>query len=184
MLQEGKLVSSPINEAQKILIVGCSGSGKSTLTGILAKKFDLPPVHLDIHFWNPGWVQTPRDQWRAKVKELVKAPRWIMDGTFSESFDLRFPVADIIIIIDFHPLLCLWRAYTRVLKYKKSDHRPDMAEGCHEKIDFAFYKYILTYRKLVFPRVLSALKEYNSEEKTIFLRSQSEVDSFIRQWCG
>ncbi|MCB0421279.1 MAG: hypothetical protein KDD61_09795 [Bdellovibrionales bacterium] len=170
-----------LKQTKRILVVGCSGSGKSTLTRHLENIFDLPAIHMDIHFWNSGWVETPANVWREKVEGLVDQPRWIMDGTFANSFDLRMPRAEAIVILDFPPLLCLWRAFFRVLKYKKSDHRPDMAEGCHERMDWEFYKYILTYRRIVYPKILSALNEYRCEEKAIFLKGQRQVDQFLKQ---
>ncbi len=169
-----------LSEAKTILVVGCSGGGKSTLTQILSQKYDLPAVHLDIYFWQPGWTITPMDKWREKVKELTNQDKWVMDGTFSESFDLRFPAADKIIILKLPRLVCLYRAITRVFKYSKKDRRPDMAEGCDETFDFKFYQYIWTYDRKVFPKITKAIEVYNCEKKVVYLKSHEEVEFFVR----
>jgi hypothetical protein len=39
---------------------GLAGFGKSTFAVALAAKTGLPVIHLDLHFWKPGWVARRR----------------------------------------------------------------------------------------------------------------------------
>ncbi|MEW5922698.1 MAG: hypothetical protein AB1746_01785 [Candidatus Zixiibacteriota bacterium] len=55
----------------KILVIGSPGAGKSTFSIRLGQLLDLPVIHLDYHFWNPGWIETDKDKWREKVVGLV-----------------------------------------------------------------------------------------------------------------
>ena len=41
----------------RISIVGGSGTGKSTLCDILAKKLNLPAIHLDAINFEANWVE-------------------------------------------------------------------------------------------------------------------------------
>ena len=66
-----------------------------------AHQTGLPLIHLDKEFWQPGWVQTPRPEWRAKVAELAAGERWIMDGNYDSSLDLRLPRADTVLWFDY-----------------------------------------------------------------------------------
>jgi adenylate kinase family enzyme len=50
---------------KRIAILGCSGAGKSTLARILGHRFGLPVIHLDQHYWRPGWVEPSKEEWRA-----------------------------------------------------------------------------------------------------------------------
>lgn len=165
---------------QRILILGCSGSGKSTLTRLICDKYNLPPIHLDTHFWNPNWVETPKTEWRLKVEELCKADFWVMDGTFSESFDLRFPLADKVIVVNLPRFICLYRAIKRVFMYDKKTRRPDMADGCDETFDLEFYKYIWRYNKNVLPKISEAIEKFDCQDKTIYLTSSRDVQAFLR----
>ena len=46
----------------------------------LGPLLDLPVFHLDALSWRPGWVETPKDEWRATNKKLVEQDGWIIDG--------------------------------------------------------------------------------------------------------
>ncbi len=61
-----------MNNAKRIIIIGSSGGGKSTLAKQLGDITGHPVIHLDKEHWNPGWVETPKDIWQEKVKELLK----------------------------------------------------------------------------------------------------------------
>jgi len=82
-----------------------------------------------MHFWKAGWVQTPYSEWMPIVEKLSANDAWVMDGTFSESFHIRFPQADKIILVNTPRILCLYRVLARKLKYSQSERRPAMAEG-------------------------------------------------------
>ena len=58
---------------RRVLVVGISGAGKSTFSRALAQKTGLPLIHLDKEFWQPGWKETPRAIWRARLAELIAA---------------------------------------------------------------------------------------------------------------
>ncbi|MFV2111443.1 hypothetical protein ACFHW0_03760 [Micromonospora sp. LOL_025] len=52
---------------RRILVVGSAGAGKSTLSHEVARRLDLPLIHLDRHYWQPGWVALGDARWRATV---------------------------------------------------------------------------------------------------------------------
>ncbi|WP_207232303.1 AAA family ATPase [Micromonospora kangleipakensis] len=66
---------------RRILIVGSAGAGKSTLAREVARRLDLPLIHLDRHYWRPGWVASGDARFRAEVAALAARPAWVMDGT-------------------------------------------------------------------------------------------------------
>ena len=78
----------------RVAVVGPVGAGKSTFAAALGERTGLPVVHLDRHFWHPGWVETPRDEWRRRQAELFAGDRWIADGNYGRTFDERFSRAD------------------------------------------------------------------------------------------
>jgi len=123
------------------MIIGSSGSGKTTLARKISKMRGLPIVHLDAQFWNKGWQPTPGELWRAKQHSLAAASRWIMDGNYDGSMEIRLDRADAVIFLDFKRFVCLLGVVKRWIK-TKGKTRPDMAAGCPEKLDLTFLKYV------------------------------------------
>jgi adenylate kinase family enzyme len=56
---------------RRVAVVGSSGAGKSTFARDLGARTGLPVVHLDRPFWRPGWVETPREEWR-RVRAFLR----------------------------------------------------------------------------------------------------------------
>jgi adenylate kinase family enzyme len=165
---------------QKILVIGSGGSGKSTLATRLGEKLNLPVIHLDAHFWNAGWVATPEEEWRKKVEALIQGEAWIMDGNFSHTFDLRFPVADTVIFLDTPRLICLWRVIKRWLYYSLTNQtRPDLAAGCPEQMDWEFYQWVWNYPERTRPKTLEMMEKYKEGRTMVVLRSKGEVEKFL-----
>lgn len=129
---------------QRVLVIGSPGSGKSTFATELAKRTGLPLIHLDQQYWNPGWVETPKREWHAKVAELVAGNEWIIDGNYSGSLELRLTRADTVILLDVPAWVCVARVLRRVVQ-SRGRSRPDMADGCPEQLNIPFLFYIVTF---------------------------------------
>ena len=128
---------------KRLCIVGCSGAGKSQLARTLGARLGLPVVHLDVLFWLPGWTESAPDAFHDRTKRALAGERWITDGNFTAVADLSLAACDTILWLEQPTALGLWRAFARALKGHGRD-RPDMAQGCAEKVNLAFYGYILT----------------------------------------
>ncbi|MBI5621503.1 AAA family ATPase [Candidatus Falkowbacteria bacterium] len=161
---------------KKILVIGSGGSGKSTLAKELSKKLNLPLIALDQYYWKPGWVRPEKEEWRKKVSELVDQDSWIMDGNYQSTLDIRFPKSDVIIFLDINRFICFWRMWKRrILK-----NRVDKIDGCPEKIDFKFIKWVLwEYPQRRRPKVLKLLEEYK-DKKIFILRISKDRNNLFR----
>ena len=164
---------------KRVIVIGCGGAGKSTFSRNLSDKLDIPVYHLDKLFWNRGWISTPQDEFDNKIQELANRDKWIIDGNYIRTFDMRAERADTIIFINMPTYVCFYRVIKRRVMYKDKS-RPDMAEGCPEGIDFEFFKWVLTYNKKIRPRILEKLKKYN-DKTVIILNSEKEVKDFIEK---
>ncbi|MGV8995316.1 MAG: topology modulation protein [Parvibaculaceae bacterium] len=163
---------------QRIVIIGCSGGGKSTLARKLGEKLNLPVTHLDVLFWKPNWVESTYEEFRPKIAAVCAGERWLIDGDYSKTFDLRLPRADTIIWIDQSRLKCLWRAFWRSTS-QLGRNRIDLAEGCPEKYDWEFYKFIWNYRRTNIPKIERGLAEFGGNAKFHHLKSDKEIVAFL-----
>lgn len=163
---------------QRVLVVGIPGGGKSTLATKLAEKTGLPLIELDQVFWRSGWKVTPRDEWRAKLMQMVAEPRWIMAGHYGNSLDIRLPRADTVIICDRNRVTAIRRAALRmVVSYGRV--RKDMADGCPERFESDFYRYIWNFNDRERPRLIQALADYGSHASIHIIPRNSTAQRFL-----
>lgn len=128
----------------KIVVNGYSGSGKSTLAGRLGELYQIPVLHLDTVHWLPGWEEKAEEQERSEVRAFMdRNASWVIDGNYRKlEYERRLQEADRIIFMDFNRFSCLFRAYRRYLDHK-GRARSSMTEGCEEKLDLEFIRWIL-----------------------------------------
>lgn len=162
------------------MVIGSSGAGKSTLSRRLGQILGIEVVHLDVEHWRPGWVETPKGEWRRKVEELVRRDSWIMDGNFGATLDVRFEACDTVVFLDLSRFVCIWRVLKRWMLYKQGT-RPDMAEGCHEKLDLKFLAWIWSFGKTSRPKVLALVRQYSQSKRIVWLRTRAEVKKFLAE---
>ena len=162
----------------KILVIGSGGAGKSTFACRLGQILQIEVIHLDVLYWKPGWIETPKPEWRTTVEELVRRDSWIIDGNYSGTFDIRLEACDTVIFLDVARAFCLWRVLKRWMLYRHGG-RPDMAEGCQERFSLAFLQWIWRYPKRTRPKVLKLFGEHSQYKATIHLRTSSEIERFV-----
>jgi len=162
---------------KRILIIGCSGAGKSTLASELGAGLGLPVYHLDKLFWRPGWVEAPLEEFDAKLAELLKTECWIMDGNYNRTLPERLKYADTVIFLRYSRWICLWRVLKRRIKYHGCT-RADITDGCPERLDREFLRYIWNYNRDMLPRVNAAIAGSNA--KILVFRTPREMEDYLR----
>ncbi|MEM0999672.1 MAG: hypothetical protein AAGN35_21620 [Bacteroidota bacterium] len=165
----------------RILIIGSPGSGKSTLATQLHAATQLPLIRLDQEYWQPGWVEPDRATWRARVAELAQRERWIMEGNYGGTFDLRIPRADLVVYLDLPTRVTLLRVIRRVWKHR-GHSRPDMPEGCPEHFSLKFLFYVLHFRASRRAGILARLDKLRPDQERAHLTGKTAVKQFLRQW--
>lgn len=158
---------------EKILIIGCGGAGKSTLAVEMGKRFSLPVIHLDKIWWLPNWKNRSTEEFDELLGAELKKTFWIIDGNYNRTFGERLKYADFCVFLDYPTKLCLKSAYKRVEEYKGKT-RPDMTEGCIERVDSEFEKWIINFKKKVKPEMIEKLKSGNVPYKVFHSRRATE----------
>ena len=163
---------------RKVLVIGPGGAGKSVFANRLGELLNIEVLHLDKFHWRPGWVELPKVEWLKTVKELLGRDSWIMDGNYSGTLDIRLEACDTVIFLDMPRWLCLWRVLKRAMMYRNGS-RPDMAEGCRERLNLEFIRWIWNYPSRRKPKVVAMLTSNAQRKKIVWLRSDSEVERFL-----
>lgn len=161
----------------KIALIGYSASGKSTLAQKLGKLYSVPVLHLDAVHHLPGWQAKERAVEQKEVEVFLNTNAgWVIDGNYTKlSYERRLEEADKIYIVALNRFVCLYRAFCRYLRFK-NESRPDMAEGCDEKLDFTFIWWILWKGRSGKRRqnLKDAMAQY--PDKCRLLRTQRDID--------
>ena len=167
---------------QRVLVMGSSGSGKSTFAMRLSDLTGIPFVSLDALFWKPGWVQSDRAEFRERVNEAARQPRWIMDGNYtsSGSGELRRHSSDTVIWFDLPRSNCVFGIVKRIAgSYGRV--RPEMAEGCPEKIDFEFFHYVWTYRQVQRPKLLDYFQGLRADQQLVCFTDRAQAEDYLNK---
>ncbi|WJS04584.1 adenylate kinase [Roseibium aggregatum] len=156
-------------EMKRVVIAGCPGAGKSRAARTLSDLTGLPVIHLDSHYWQPGWQRPSPEVWRATMKELIARPRWIMDGNYGSTLDLRLKAADTLIYLDFKTFLCATRVLKRSILGRGGTRSGELPDGCLERFDWPFFKFVLNYRRTRRERDLESIRVFSGVSH-VFIR--------------
>jgi adenylate kinase family enzyme len=167
------------------MVIGVSaGVGKSTFARRLGELLGINATHLDCYYWKPGWIEAPAEEFSAAQQEIVQRDRWIIEGNYTSTIDIREPHADTVIYLELPLRVCLYRVVKRRIQYHGKT-REDLTEGCPEKIDWAFIKFILTTYGRRKKKMLERMQRYASEGKTVHhLKSSAQIEGFLSTFQG
>jgi adenylate kinase family enzyme len=162
---------------RRIVVLGCSGSGKTTLAAQIGQRLDLPVICLDPLYWLPGWRVPDTESFLSRVAEALAEDAWVSEGNYRETFPIRLPRADTVIILQCPRWLRLWRVLRRSIFERGK--RADLPVGCPEHVDWALLKFIWRFDRTTWPRIDAARVEHGATVPTCWLRSRREINDFL-----
>jgi len=160
----------------RVAIVGCGGSGKSWLARSLGGVLGLKPVHLDGLYYDQGWKPLAQDRFAVLQRDLVTAPRWIIDGNYASSLPIRLRAADTVIFLDLPSRTCLCAIVRRRLRYGGGQYK-DI--GVYDRISWEVIRYILGYRRRMAPRVRRLIAEHAGNAEVVVLHSRRATRDYL-----
>ena len=159
---------------KKIIIIGCPGSGKSLLSRALHQKTGIPLYHLDMMYWNADKTTVEKSVFRQRLAAVLEKDRWIIDGNYGSTMEMRLAACDTVIFLDYPTEVCLDGVRSR-----RGKPRSDMPWVETEE-DAEFIGFIEGYKDQERPKVLALLEKYGDKDVLVF-KSREEADAFLNQ---
>ncbi|PVE56381.1 AAA family ATPase [Rhizobium rhizogenes] len=179
IVNDTKEAAEIIKSSRRLLVMGCSGNGKSTLSNRLSERLGLPHISCDRDiFWLPGWKLRPRPEIVERMTAFAAEDRWIIDGNSPGTLPLRLPRTEAVIWLRFPRWMSLTSVVKRWLRYR-GKVRPEMAEGCPEKIDAKFLSYIWNFEKTESPEIVQHLEAARRDLPVIILTSYQDTNRML-----
>lgn len=157
---------------QKVIVIGCPGAGKSTFSKKLHQLTDLPLFHLDLLYWNSDRTTVSKVVFIERLNNVLKLDRWIIDGNYGSTIELRMKECDTVFFLDFPVEVCL-----DGVKQRQGKARSDMP-WTETEDDDEFLEFIRSYNTESRPEVTELLKRYCDKEIIIF-RSRQDVENYL-----
>lgn len=158
---------------QKVIIIGSSGAGKSTFARRLRDKTGLPLYYLDMLWHRPDRTTVSREEFDARLGEILKRDRWILDGNFQRTLEVRLRACDTVFLLDYPLEVCLSGVENRV-----GQVREDMP-WVETEFDPEFKRWIMDFPEQRLPQIYELLDKYRDGRKIIVFQSRQEADGYL-----
>ena len=158
---------------EKVIIIGCPGSGKSTFGRKLKHITGLPLYHLDMMFWNEDKTTVSKEIFIERLHEVMSNPKWIIDGNYGSSMEMRIRESDTVFFLDYPTNVCI-----EGIESRKGQPRSDMPWIENGNTDKDFIDFINKYNSQSRPKVISILEKYSSKNIVVF-RSRVESEEYL-----
>lgn len=157
----------------KIIVIGCPGAGKSTFARKLRDVTGLPLYYLDMLWHKPDQTNISREEFDTRLYEMVKTDRWIIDGNYLRTLEMRLNECDTVFFMDYPLEICLEGAASRI--GKKREDLP----WIETEFDEEFRQWIVDFSKVQLPQIYELLEKYQDGRNIIIFKSREEADDYI-----
>lgn len=157
----------------KVIVIGSPGAGKSTFARNLSDKTGIPLFHLDMIWHKPDRTNISREAFDVHLKEIIQKDKWIIDGNYQRTLEIRLKVCDTVFFMDFPLEICLSGAKSRI--GKKREDLP----WIETELDEDFRQSILDFPKTQLPEIYEVLKKYRESKDIIIFKSRKEADGYL-----
>ena len=161
---------SPMN---KVIVIGCPGSGKTTFADKLNRITGLPLYHLDAIWHKPDKTHIPREEFDKKIWDIFSADKWIIDGNYKRTIEMRLKQCDTVFLFDLPIDVCLQGATERIGK-----GRYDLP-WIETELDPEFRKLIEDFPYDTLPYIYDLLDKYKEGRHIVIFRSREEAEEYL-----
>ena len=157
---------------KKIIVIGCPGSGKTTFAEKLRDKTGIPLFYLDAIWHKPDRTHISREDFDARLSEILALDSWIIDGNYSRTIERRIAACDTVFLFDLPTQVCLDGAISRLGKGRYDMPWIDI------ELDPNFRREIEEFPVKNLSVIYDLLEKYNDKNIVIF-KSREQSDDFL-----
>lgn len=159
----------------KIIVIGSPGAGKSIFSKKLREVTNLPLYHLDMLYHNEDGTHISKEELEEKLKAIFKEDKWIIDGNYQRTLEMRIKECDTVFFLDFPTKVCIEGAKNRIGK-----NRDDLPWK-EEKLDEEFEQRIINFSRDKLPKIYELLNKYKEDLNITIFKSRQEADNYIEK---
>lgn len=158
----------------KAIIIGCPGSGKSTFANKLRNITKLPLYHLDMIWHKEDRTTITKEEFDVKLSNLLEKDRWIIDGNYQRTLEMRLKECDTVFLMDYPLDICIAGVKSRV------GHKHDDLPWIEDNLDSEFEEKIVNFSKDKLPKIYDLLEKYKDKNIIIF-HAREEADKYLKK---
>ena len=159
---------------KKVIVIGCPGSGKTTFAEKLARQTGLKLYYLDAIWHKPDRTHISRADFDARMRQLLAEERWIIDGNYSRTIEVRLKACDTVFLFDLPTEVCLRGATERLGK-----RRYDMP-WIDKEMDPELKAQIEAFPQAVLPGIYDLLKKYREGRQIVIFKARAQADAYLQ----
>lgn len=161
---------------QKVIVIGSPGAGKSTFSRKLRDVTGLPLYYLDMLWHKPDKTTISKQEFDIKLKDILIRDKWIIDGNYNRTIEMRLKYCDAVFLMDFPVDTCIFGAESRVGK-----QREDMP-WCETELDSEFKQFIIDFPKEKLPRIYELIEKNREDKIVVVFKSREESEEYLRKF--
>ncbi|MDD7305729.1 MAG: DNA topology modulation protein [Peptoniphilaceae bacterium] len=164
---------------EKISIIGAGGSGKSTLARELGEKLGIEVFYLNKIWWKDKDHHISEEEFIEIQKDIIRNhDKFIFDGNYMSTLDLRIQASDTIIFLDFKTSTNLTQSLKKNFTEDNADNKdPDLDHT--GKINLKYINWLINFEKDDRKKILCKLNEIKLEKKIIIIDNKNKKDLFL-----